>query len=57
MQKEKVSLNWHTHIDHIKEILGELKSDGTFADVTLVTDDKKQKKAHKFILSSKLILE
>ena len=52
MQKEKVSLNWHTHIDHIKEILGELKSDGTFADVTLVTDDKKTFRAHRNILSA-----
>ena len=52
MQKEKVNLNWHTYTDHIKEILGELKSDGTFADVTLVTDDKKSIRAHRNILSA-----
>ena len=52
MQKDKYTLTWHTYSDHLKDILKELSSDDSFADVTLVTDDKKQIKAHRNILSA-----
>ena len=52
MREEKYTLNWHTYSDHLRDILKEMSSDDSFADVTLVTDDKKQMKAHKNILSA-----
>ena len=51
-QEEKYNLNWHTYSDHLRNILKEMRSDDSFADVTLVTDDKKQIKAHRNILSA-----
>ena len=52
MGQEKYTLHWHTYSDHLKDILKEMSSDDSFADVTLVTDDKKQIKAHRNILSA-----
>ena len=52
MREEKYTLNWHTYSDHLRDILKEMSSDDSFADVTLVTDDKKQIKAHRNILSA-----
>ena len=52
MQEDKYTLTWHTYTDHLRDILKELSSDESFADVTLVTDDKKQIKAHRNILSA-----
>ena len=52
MQEDKYTLTWHTYSDHLRDILKELSSDDSFTDVTLVTDDKKQIKAHRNILSS-----
>ena len=52
MREEKYTLNWHTYSDHLRDILKEMSSDDSFADVTLVTDDKKQMKAHWNILSA-----
>ena len=49
MREEKYTLNWHTYSDHLRDILKEMSSDDAFADVTLVTDDKKQMKAHRNI--------
>ena len=51
-QEEKYNLNWHTYSDHLRNILKEMRSDDSFTDVTLVTDDKKQIKAHRNILSA-----
>ena len=51
-QEEKYNLNWHTYSDHLRNILKEMRFDDSFADVTLVTDDKKQIKAHRNILSA-----
>ena len=42
MHEEKCTFTWHTYSDHLQEILKEMRSDDSFADVTLVTDDKKQ---------------
>ena len=52
MDQEKCTLTWHTYSDHLRNILKEISSDDSFADVTLVTDDKKQMKAHRNILSA-----
>ena len=52
MQNDKYTFTWHTYSDHLRDILKELSSDDSFADVTLVTDDKKQIKAHRNILSA-----
>ena len=52
MDQEKSTLTWHTYSDHLRNILKEISSDDSFADVTLVTDDKKQIKAHRNILSA-----
>ena len=49
---EEYTLKWHNYSDHLKDILKEMSSDDSFADVTLVTDDKKQIKAHRNILSA-----
>ena len=50
-QQEKYNLTWHTYTDHLSEMMKSLVTDNAFADVTLVSDDKKYVKAHKNILS------
>ena len=52
MDQGNYTLHWHTYSDHLRDILKEMSSDDSFADVTLVTDDKKQIKAHRNILSA-----
>ena len=52
MQQEKYTVTWHTYSDHLRDVLREIKSEDSFADVTLVTDDKKRIKAHRNILSA-----
>ena len=52
MHPEKYSLTWHTYSDHLKIMMKELMMNEDFSDVTLVTEDKKQIKAHINILSA-----
>ena len=52
MHQEKYSLSWHSYSDHLSNMMKELMRNDDFADVTLVTDDKKHIKAHKNILSA-----
>ena len=52
MHQEKYNLTWHSYSDHLKNMMKELMMNEDFADVTLVTEDKKQIKAHINILSS-----
>ena len=52
MHQEKYSLTWHTYSDHLKSMMKELMMNEDFSDVTLVTEDKKQIKAHINILSA-----
>ena len=52
MHQEKYSLTWHTYSDHLRDMMKELLMNDDFADVTLVTEDKKHMKAHKNILSA-----
>ena len=49
--QEKYTLTWHSYSDHLREALTEMMTSSEFADVTLVTDDKQQIRAHRNILS------
>ena len=51
-QQEKYTLSWHSYSDHLREALREMMKTTEFADVTLVTDDKQQIRAHRNILSA-----
>ena len=50
--QEKYTLHWHSYSDHLREALNEMMLSSEFADVTLVTDDKQQIRAHRNILSA-----
>ena len=52
MQQEKYTLTWHSYSDHLRKTLNNMMTSSEFADVTLVTDDKQQIKAHRNILSA-----
>ena len=52
MAQEKCNLNWHTYSDHLKEMLHEMMKSEYLTDVTLISDDKLQFKAHKIVLSA-----
>ena len=49
---DNFNLKWKSHQSHTQSLLSELISSQEFADVTLVCNDFKQLKAHKFMLSS-----
>ena len=48
---EKFNISWDSFLFHGKDLFRELKETQNFSDVTLVSDDQYQFKAHKFILS------
>merc|ERR1712150_378658 len=48
MDQEKISLTWHTYLDHLRDMMKELMKDD-ITDVTLVSEDRKHIKAHKNI--------
>lgn len=50
--KDKFNFKWQSYESHTKSLISALLVSQEFADVTLVCDDTKQLKAHKFILSS-----
>ena len=52
MYQEKYSLAWHSYSDHLRSMMKDLMINKDFADVTLVTEDKKQIKANISILSA-----
>ena len=52
MHQEKYSLKWHTYSDHLRNMMKEMMMNEDLFDVTLVTEDKKQVKAHINILST-----
>ena len=52
MNFENLCLTWKDFQDTIMNSFKTLQKDGDFYDVTLVTEDLKQHKAHKFILSA-----
>ena len=50
MNQEKCSIKCHTFSDHLKSMMKDLMMNEDLSDVTLVTEDKKQIKAHLHIL-------
>merc|ERR1712150_254948 len=49
---EKHTLNWHTFSEHLQVMFKDLYQEGRHTDVTLVSDDQTQFKAHKIVLSA-----
>ena len=49
---EKYTLNWDTFSEHLKLLFKDLYQEGRYTDVTLVSDDQTQFKAHKIVLSA-----
>ena len=49
---EQYNLTWHTFQTHTEELMSQLYRTSSYSDVTLVSDDRTQFKAHKFVLSS-----
>ena len=52
MDKDNYNVSWQTHGEHIQGALEEMLSSKEFTDVTLISDDKKQVRAHRNILSA-----
>ena len=52
MTQEKINLIWHTYTDHLREMLQDMMTLNEMTDVTLISEDKKQFKAHKVVLSA-----
>ena len=52
MAKKYTLINWQTFTDHLKLMFKDLYQEGIYTDVTLVSDDQTQFKAHKIILSA-----
>ena len=50
--QEKYTLQWHSYSDHLRGALSQMMISSEFSDVTFVTDDKQQIKAHRNILSA-----
>ena len=49
---EKYTLNWNTFSDHLQLMFKDLYEEDKYFDVTLVSDDHTQLKAHKIVLSA-----
>lgn len=47
---KKCNLEWHSYADHLRNMMKEMLVNDNFSDVTLVTEDKKQIKAHQNVL-------
>ena len=52
MDVEKYNLTWNEYQDHLRALMHDLMVSEDFADVTLVTDDKKKVRAHRHVLSA-----
>ena len=50
--QESFKLSWETYTDHLKSMLQDMMNETELTDVTLVSDDMKQLRAHKVILSA-----
>ena len=49
--QETYNISWHTYTDHLRTMLHDMLATANLSDVTLVSDDNKQIRAHKFVLS------
>ena len=54
---EKYTLNWDTFSEHLQLMFKDLYQEGRYTDVTLVSDDQTQFKAHKIVLSACVIIK
>ena len=52
LNEDRYNLNWHTYLDHLREMLHEMMKSNELTDVTLVCDDKRRFKAPKIVLSA-----
>ena len=52
MDRDNYNVLWQTHGEHIQGVLEKMLSSKEFTDVTLISDDKKQVRAHRNILSA-----
>ena len=52
MTDETFSLSWTNFKGHVVSSFGNLMAENDFSDVTLVSDDQIQIRAHKFVLSA-----
>ena len=52
MAKGNYNLNWETFPDHLAQTVALLRGTSNFSDVTVLCDDLKEVKAHRFILTS-----
>ena len=52
MDVEKYNLTWTDYPDHLRALMHDLMVSEDFADVTLVTNDKKKVRAHRHVLSA-----
>ena len=49
---EQFNLTWHTFQTHTEELMSQLYRTSSYSDVTLVSDERTQFKAHKFVLNA-----
>ena len=49
---DKFNLSWDTYSNHLKEMIHDMYEKNEYTDVTLVSEDRKQFKAHRLVLSS-----
>ena len=49
---KKYTLSWQTFSEHLQLMFKDLYQEGRYTDVTLVSDDQTQFKAHKIVLSA-----
>ena len=52
MVHAKYNLSWQTYSEHLRGIMSQMMTTTEFADVTLVSEDRKYIKAHRNILSA-----
>ena len=49
---DKYNLKWFTFSNHLQSMFKDLYEEGKHCDVTLISDDQTQFKAHKIVLSA-----
>merc|ERR1719219_1282991 len=49
---ENYNFSWQQFLEHLRHLSQQLYHEGEYSDVTLVSDDQTQFKAHKFVLSA-----
>ena len=47
---KKLNLIWETYNDHLQSMLNDMRSSNELTDVTLVSEDREQFKAHRVVL-------